>query len=473
MRMNLRHAAQAMGASCGQGIPDVVVTGISFDSRKTCSGDLFFCLSGARTDGHDHAGQALERGAAAIVATRDLADRTGQALVLRVKDAEQALGLLAHAWRDASHARVVGISGSAGKTTVKEMLAQVCALTGKTCRNHMNWNNQIGLPASMLACEGNEAFWVLEAGISRPGDMDVLGRILAPDVVVLVNAGAAHLAGLGGTAQVAAAKADLLHHLRPDGRGVVNQDCALLWEASQKRGADLVGFSLRNPAADVYSPGLYNMGNGISGMQIDLRGQPLVLSWPERQTPHPENVLACAAAGMVLGLNSEVIRQGLAMPVQVPGRFTVHDAGAWTLVDDTYNANPLSMAAALHRVHALAGERPLVCVLGDMLELGEQAGEAHRDLGQKLAEAGCRAVLYCGEFGQEVRAGLNAGLNVGSKADDKGTHGPGHFAAFAGSAQFLELWKRLPLDQGIVLFKGSRGGAMEQYLETLRRELRS
>jgi UDP-N-acetylmuramoyl-tripeptide--D-alanyl-D-alanine ligase len=472
MRMRLCHIAEILGLEEPTGSGGLLITGVGIDSRDIRPGDLFFCLPGERSDGHHHAAQAVDNGAVAVVATRAVPELAGRAPVLVLRDGittQAALGEVASVWRERFGGRVVGVTGSAGKTTVKEMLAQVCSGAGTTCRNRLNWNNQIGLPLSLMSCSGAENFWVMEAGISRPGDMDELGVILRPDLAVLLNAGSAHLAELGGIAGVAAAKARLVAYLRPEGRALVNRDCPELWRESQVLTDRIHGFSTQDPDAEFWCGALFGIGSDRMGLEMRLQGRSLTLSWPTERTPVAQNVLATAAAATLLGIDLKAIQEGLIADLPLPGRFNVERHGAWVLVDDTYNANPLSMRLALNRARALAEGRRLICVLGDMLELGASAKAEHRELGRVLGGV-CPEVYYHGGHGADVRDGL--------VAEEAATR----FIECETPEHFLEVWRRSAMtgetvggaDQdesgGVILFKGSRAGKMETYLEALRRE---
>ncbi|SDB09904.1 UDP-N-acetylmuramoyl-tripeptide--D-alanyl-D-alanine ligase [Desulfonatronum thiosulfatophilum] len=462
MRLTLRWMADVLDVPFAGEVSETVISGICIDSRRVRPGELFVCLPGTRTDGHDHAPLAVENGAAAVLATKELPGIADRVPVLVVSDGVAALGELARAWRKMFRGKVIGVTGTAGKTTVKELLSQVCSLAGPTCKNQMNWNNQIGLPMSILSCSGQAEYWVLEAGISRPGDMDELGLILQPDMALLINAGAAHLAELGCVEQVAKAKARLTNYLRPGGIALTNRDCPDLWRESLTYGRQVHGFSVQDSGADFYSGGQTCTPSGDVHMELRLQGRNMELTWTAGQAPVAENVLAVAAAATLLGIDSESIQHGLTTPMNLQGRFAVQRHGNWTIIDDTYNANPLSMALALDRARRLAGEGHLVCVLGDMLELGEVASDEHRKLGRLLAEKGCSVVFYHGRHFPDVSSGLEE------------CSWQGRLVPADSPAEFLDQWRQwvtLICGAGVVLFKGSRASGMETYYDVLRTEL--
>jgi UDP-N-acetylmuramoyl-tripeptide--D-alanyl-D-alanine ligase len=446
--------AEVFGVVAGQML-DKVLTGAAMDSRLVRPGDLFFCLPGTRVDGHDFAAQALRAGAAAVVANRRLPVAQAFGPILVVADTVRALGELGRAWRMLTSAKVVGVTGSAGKTTVKEMLAQVCSLAGETRKNHLNWNNQIGLPMSLLSCTGQEAFWVMEAGISRPGDMDELGHILTPDLALVTNVGPAHLETLGSVAGVARAKASLLGYLTKGGAALVNQDYEELWQAAKQRLPSVYGFSTRDVGAEFYGRRLLDDTAGNVRMELVLGGRRLHLQWPKPEAPMLENALAVAGTAALLGIDDLMIEQGLLKACVAQGRFQISRHGGWLFIDDTYNANPLSMSVALSRARELAGSTPLVCVLGDMLELGGESIRAHQELGRKLAQAECTAVLFHGQHARDVLNGLS---------EEAWT---GRFLALNSPAALCDAWKEIKTTQGVVLFKGSRSKAMETFFNAL------
>jgi len=449
MNMTLQDIADAMGASIDQD-HERVIRRVSIDSRAVQSGDLFFCIVGQKLDGHEFARQAVDNGAVAVVAS------TPQDLsvpVLLVRDTTLALGRLARCWRERSAARVVGVSGSAGKTTVKEMLAQVLSLHGSASKNFRNLNNQIGLPLSILEMSGQEDFWVLELGISRPGDMDELGYILAPDAALLINIGGCHLEGLGSLAGVAEQKSVLLDHVRTGGFACVSADYPLLARECAKRSLRKVTFSGCGAVADYSCTGQESVPDGILYV---LRAKGRDIRLHVSSTVHvPENVAAVTAMAMELGVPPRTIEAGLASFSPVAQRFVQNRVGSWLFIDDTYNANPVSMAQSIREAERIAQGRRLVLVLGEMRELGEDSARAHSELGSLVASTSATHCFFYGRHVSDVQSGL-------------GGYG-GVFAAVNSGEELLQAVAGLRGEGGVMLFKGSRGCRMEQYYSFMER----
>ncbi len=462
MRLSHNEIAAHLGHAA---LPDDFwVTSVVTDSREVTPGALFVCLPGERADGHDFAGMARERGAVALLASRPL---PGAGLpVLLVPDTVKALGQIAALWRGRTTARVVAVTGTAGKTTLKETLAQVLSTRGRTARNAMNRNNQIGMPCSVLAAEGNEAFWVMEAGISREGDMDELAPVLRPDLAVILNVGAGHTAGLGKKG-VAWHKARLLAHLAPRGLGLVSADYPDLVREARASGAPLRFFSAAGKAVEYRAayvgPAPENQGAARGIYRLWLNGETCEVLAPFRGEYGAENSIAAAAAAHLLGLSPEEIAEGFARATLPPQRFSQSRLGAWELIDDTYNANPLSMRRMLEAAAEQARGRTFVAVLGEMGELGEAADAMHEQLGRHLARLKPAAVIWKGGHAREMRAGLA-----------RGGYG-GLYWPVDGVETFISAWKaflrgaRPEQDRGgVLLFKGSRCNRLEELLAALR-----
>ncbi len=451
MRLSLSDIAAALRLALPEGADGVVVTRAVVDSRQAGAGDLFACLPGERVDGHDYAAKAVANGASAVLAARPL-EGLGVPVLL-VADVLAALGELARFARLRAGARVVAVTGSAGKTTLKEMIAQVLSSRFAVAKNHKNFNNQLGLPLTILGAAGNEDWWVLELGISRPGDMEELGAVALPDVVVIHNIGPAHLEGLGSIAGVGKAKAALVGFVREGGVAVVNRCYPELWKAAEAHGRPLVSLSTDAAVpADVTCLWQGAAGPGMGRFELNVRGEALTCELPYPGAHFAENVGAAFAVAALAGFSPAETAAALAAPVSVEGRFCCREAGCLTLIDDTYNANPLSMRRAIESAAQMAAGRSLVLVLGDMLELGEGSAEEHRALGRFIAKHPASAVIWRGSQAEAVRLGLGNGS------------WPGRFAAATDADGFTAAWKAAIPAKGVVLFKGSRSCRMEEFL---------
>lgn len=449
MKMSLLEIARALGASVDVE-PGPMVSRVCIDSRGVQAGDLFFCIVGHNLDGHEFARQAVEAGACAVVADRPLPLSVP---VLLVRDTTRALGRLARFWREKTKAKVIGVTGSAGKTTVKEMLAGVLSRAGRTGKNFRNLNNQIGLPLSILEMNGDEDFWVLELGISRPGDMDDLGYILAPDAALVVNIGPCHLEGLGSLSGVAREKSILLDYVRPGGFACANTDYAALREACATRQTRVVSFSGQGSQA-AYACREKNVDSQGISYVLHTPAKEVVLRLPA-QVNVAENVTAVTAMSLELGLDVSVIAAGLAEYEPAPQRFVVNRVGSWTFIDDTYNANPVSMACSLAEAVRLSAGRRLVLVLGEMRELGADAAQEHRRLGERIAATAATHCFFFGENAMHVREGLD-GFS-------------GEFIPVSTPEDLLGPMQQLRLEEGLAFFKGSRGCKMENFYAALER----
>ncbi len=451
MRLSYEAVCRALSVTPDPAFAGMEICGAGMDSRKIEPGQLFVCIPGARVDGHAYAGAAITSGAAAVLAERRPDDLPADAPCILVPDSVAALGTLAAFARETTGAFVVGVTGTAGKTTVKEVLAQMLALRGPTAKNPMNLNNNIGLPLSILNAEGTEEFWVLEAGISKPRDMDELGAILRPDLAVILNAGAGHTEGLGAK-KTAHYKARLLHWLSPEGRGLVSADYPDLVRECRDMRHSTVFFSADGKQV-TYRAAYSGAAGGRGLYRLWLDGLPLDVETPFRGRYGAENTIAIAAAAHMLGLTPEEITRGFAEAHLPAQRFAYRLCGPWLLIDDSYNANPLSCRRMLEAAVETAQGSPLICVMGEMGELGDLAEEEHEALGRALACAQPKVVFWKGGHAEAVRAGLER------------EHYSGAFIPLCGAEEFAALFANMDLSGGIVLFKGSRSNRLEELVK--------
>lgn len=448
MKMTLQEISVAL-KSVGDmnGSEKIEISRVQTDSRLVRPGDLFICLCGQTMDGHNFVDQAAANGAAAIVSHNPMPDFSVP--VMLVEDTLRALGRLGRYWRMKTGGTVIAITGSAGKTTTKEMLSAVLEKAHSVGKNYKNWNNQIGLPLSILKFSGNEKFWVLELGINNPSDMDELGEIVCPDQAVLLNVGPCHLQGLGSVEGVARSKAVLLDHLQGPKKAFVCKDYPLLEKEVELR-SDInpVWFSCQeNPAQYILKhkgPGQYQMKDDDGSVTFD--------SMPGGEM-YCENIAAVWAVSRQAGIEADQIINALKQFSFPEQRFCVQDCGSWTIIDDTYNANPLSMNRAINAARSLAGDRDLFLVIGDMAELGSKEVSAHQELGRLISKAGCRKVFFHGKNSGNVASGLENGVRT-------------NFFEIRNPAHFKHVLDTQDCRDGVVLFKGSRSSRMERFVSS-------
>lgn len=401
MMTTLQHAAESMHGQL-EGT-DRIFDGVSTDTRTLQSGELFVALDGPNFRGTDFVPQAREKGAAGAVVHAHVENSLPQ---IRVRDTRVALGALGASWRREQAAIVVGITGSNGKTTLKEMTAACLAQAGPTLATAGNLNNDIGMPLMLTRIEQQHRFVVLEMGANHAGEIAYLTSLAEPDVVAITNAGAAHLEGFGSVDGVARAKGEILGGRSRPGVAVLNADDEYfdVWRAMAKD-IDIVTFGITKPA-DVSATEIRADGQGANfELQIDGRSLEVRLSLPGRH--NVRNACAAAAIARSLGLAAEQIQVGLERVRPVSGRLEPR-AGlkGSTLFDDSYNANPLSVAAAAEFLASLDGRAWLV--LGDMGELGEDSARLHHDVGHAVKQAGVDRLFATGELSRNATAAFGA-----------------------------------------------------------------
>jgi len=376
---------------------DARFVGVSIDSRALSAGELFVAIKGDRFDGHDFVADVAGGGAAGVLAHRFQEAALPQVLV---SDTGLALGQLAAAWRQGFDIPVIAVTGSNGKTTVKEMLASIMGRSGPVLSTRGNRNNEIGLPLTLLELAEEHRSAVIEMGANHPGEIAGLTALARPTVGLVTNAGIAHLEGFGSPEGVARAKGELLAGLPVGGAAVINtdQEYAGLWKLLAGT-REVVSFGLGRDArftASGVAQGIRKGQPWLSFSMITPLGSfPVELNFAG--THNVMNALAAAAAATAAGAGIDDIRDGLRATHQVAGRLQLlsRNGGGW-LIDDTYNANPISARAAMEFAATLGGRRWLV--LGDMGELGPQAATMHHELGLIAGELGFERIYSCGEL---------------------------------------------------------------------------
>jgi len=444
MNATLSFAAEAMqGTLHGD---DRRFDGVSTDSRSIQNGELFVALSGPNFDGNKFVSQARAKGAAGAVVSSIAKEDVTQ---IAVEDTRVALGQLGAAWREIHSLTVIGVTGSNGKTTLKEMLASCLSSVAPTLATQGNLNNDIGMPLMMSRIDESHQFAVLEMGANHAGEIAYLTSLAKPDVVVITNAAAAHLEGFGSIEGVARAKAEILQGETRPTIAVLNADDEYYsYWMSHVEGVDVLSFGL-NEDADIRADQI-ETDKGQTHFTLHLLDTKLELTLPLAGAHNVRNACAAAAVATALDVQPEIIKEALESVNPVAGRMQPLDGknGA-TLFDDSYNANPLSVIVAAEFLASLPGEGWFV--LGDMFELGEDAETIHHDVGESIHRAGIDRLFTFGELSREAASGFGEGAASFDSIDNLIA------SLSAGLAGEVNL-----------LVKGSRGMRMERVVDALR-----
>ena len=430
-----------------------VIDGAAIDSRAVRGGEVFFAFPGSQVDGHRFVPDALARGAAAAVIQEDVPTPPSGALI-RVEDTFKALHDLARFVRTRVPKKLVGITGSAGKTTTKELLAAILASHFEVYWTPGNLNNLYGFPLSLLNVPDGTEWMVAEMGMSTPGELRQLSLLGRPDAAVFTVVRPVHLEFFGTVQAIAEAKSEILAGLAPDGFIVANADDPEVTRIAKRHGARVVWYAIQSRAADVRARGLSAETGAIgSRFMLEAGGQSQEVRLPLHGLYNVENCLAAAACAWALGLSLEEIAAAVAKVRPASMRGVVHRAaGGYTLVDDSYNSNPDAVGKALESAGALEGDRR-VAVLGDMRELGPEAPRFHREAGERAARLGFSPVVAVGELSRELAAGARAG---------------GAETVWLPDAAAAADWAAGELRKGdVVLVKASRGVGLDRVVKRL------
>ena len=468
--MTARNVAAAMNGRLVLGSPDARIDTVSIDSRTVQAGDLFFAIHGERFDGHEFVAGAIGSGAAGVVVhradsvevARDAADVGPSPVVIQVEDTTRALQALARDVRRQSGARVVAITGSAGKTTTKEVTAAFLALRYRTFRNKGNLNNHIGLPLSLLELRTRPEMAVVELGMSAPGEIRTLVAIAEPDVRVWTNVGEAHLESFPSVDAIADAKAEILEGADRDACLVMNADDARVVERTRTFAGRVRSFGIEKPA-DVWATNVDD--RGLDGMRakVDIGkafgdASSVTLEIPLLGRANLANVLAGMAVALDAGvpLPALVERAATLSPASHRGEVSRLASGV-TVLDDAYNANPLAVRRALEVIASEPHARRRVAVLGEMLELGPESVRLHEECGRAAVRSKIDVLVTVGKESARAlgEAAVAAGLPRAAV-----TH-------FADSTAAADAVAALVQPGDVVLVKGSRGVRLERVVERL------
>ena len=437
-RITLGQAAAWCGGYVAPEFAQVSFAGANIDSRKIENGQLFVALEGVR-DGHDFIDAAMKKGAVAVLGKRAPA---GVPLLV-TEDARVALGRIAAGYRQASGMQVVGVTGSMGKSTTKEMVA--CVLDGDyiVSKTPANFNNDLGMPMAILAMPEDTQVAVLEMGMSHFGEIAYLSGIARPDAAVIINVGTMHMENLGSPEGVLQAKLEILEGMGPDAKAFFCGDSPMLWSARETLQRPVTWFGADNPACQVRASQIC-LDDGVS-FRVSSEAGAFNLALALEGRHYVTDALAAVAVGLAFGVTPERIAHRLGTFRNMAGRQEIFNAKGFHIIRDCYNAGPESMAAALAVLGRRSGRR--IAVLGDMLELGAVEQEAHRTVG-RIASENADAVLAYGPLSRFVQEG------AGEKC-----------RTFTDREAMAEALRSLARPGDTLLFKGSHGMHMEIVLD--------
>jgi len=431
-----------------------VCTGVSTDSRTVRAGDCFFAVAGENFDGHDYLRDAFAKGAACAVVerdieTKDFADKS----VLRVRDTIEALGIFAGWYRRQAGFRVVAVTGSAGKTTTKQIVYHVLSRTFRVHCSPKSFNNNIGVPLTLLGAGRDTEIVVAELGSNHPGEISHLARITSPDIAVVTNVHPAHLEGFGDIWTIVREKLSIAEGLGPDGVLIVNGDFKMLVDACRTGGREFLTFG-KSDGSDYRAIDI--RPDGCAG-RFTINGTEVCL--PLAGFGNIENALAAWAVCSRFGIEiSDFARAVKTLPA-VSMRTEILYIGTLTILNDCYNANPASMKNALEILAGFdsAGRGRKVFICGEMAELGRQTEKLHAELGTHIAEAGVKLVLSVGPF-----AKIAAEAAKTSAEDDL------QIKYFEDTSSVCNKLHEFIQDYDIILVKGSRTASLERAVEKLK-----
>lgn len=454
MKLDIRFLCKAVQGSIINGDPNISFSGVSTDSRSVLPGQVFFALEGKKHDGHQYVNQAFSRGAAAAVVSKVGNKYKEQPLIL-VSDTIHALQQLAKDYRSLFNIPLAAVTGSVGKTTTKEILAQCLESTYVTLKTQGSFNNEIGLPLTLLNLKEYHQIGVVELGMRGLGEIRTLAEVAQPTVAIITNVEPVHLETMGSLEKIAQAKCEVLSVLSGGSFAVINGDNTLLLAEADKY--DCVKYTFGyNESCDFHIEKV-TVRQEMMEIRADFRGQEELLNFPLPAASLALDVVAAASVCYLLGLNMAKVKQALLDYKPSGNRLNISTSKTGrVLINDTYNANPLSMSAALEVGLKLRKQGQFIAVLGDMFELGSYEKEGHILVGKKAAEIGVDLLITIGERARQIGEGAKS---AGMAADK--------VKCFPDKTAALDCIKQSAKPGDTILFKASRGMELEKVIDEL------
>lgn len=450
-KISCRDIFNAVSAKGYLGSLDILVKDISTDSRKIPEGCLFIPLKGERFDGHAFLYKALKIGAACALSSEGADDVPGKTIIL-VEDTGKALRDLAAWYRSQFDIPIVGITGSVGKTSTKDMVASVLGQKLNILKTQGNFNNEIGLPLTVFNLEDVHQAAVLEMGMNNFGEIHRLSSIAKPSLAVITNIGVSHIENLGSRENILKAKLEILDGMGENSTLFINGDDELLSTVKNKKDVKIVTFGI-HADCDFKALDIRNRGEKGISFSVIVNGASYGVDIPVPGMHNVYNALAGIGVGLSLGLSMQQILNGIASFSPGKMRMNITNTGIYKVINDTYNASPQSMEAALKVLSDIGGTNRKVAILGDMLELGDYSQKGHKDVGRICAE-NADILIACGTSSEET---VNGALEAGMKGD--------RVYYYKTTQEAVSNIKNILKTGDVILVKGSRGMKMEEIAE--------
>lgn len=432
-------------------ISDIEASAVVIDSRKATDGAVFIATRGERVDGHDYIDMAMEAGALGVIC-EEIPKTPGVPYIL-VKDSFIALKQIAKYYRSCLDIKVVGITGSVGKTSTKEFVASVLSQKYSVCKTQGNFNNEVGLPLTVLSIREEHEIAVLEMGISDFGEMTRLSEIAKPDICVMTNIGQCHLENLGSREGILKAKSEIFTFMNPNGYAVLCGEDDYLNTIGEKGGHEPLRYGF-DSSDTVYGDEIVHQGLLGSDVTIHMNGKAFRVNVPLPGIHMILNALAAVTVASIFDLDISEIQKGIASVPSVSGRSHIMHTRHYTLVDDCYNANPVSMKAAIDLLTTAKGRK--VAILGDMKELGEDEARFHYEVGQYVAQKDIDVLICIGDLAKDMAAGA-----TGSRGGMKGIYW------FASKEEAEDAFEELLQSGDNILLKASHSMKFEEIISEL------
>ncbi|MBO4400431.1 MAG: UDP-N-acetylmuramoyl-tripeptide--D-alanyl-D-alanine ligase [Selenomonadaceae bacterium] len=430
---------------------EIFFSGVTTDSRKIVEGSLFVALKGENFNGEDFAQDAIKKGAAAVLVSKGAKNISG--IALKVDDTLTAYQQIAASWRSRFNIPVVAITGSSGKTTTKDLTAAVLSGLGKVCKTAANFNNEIGVPMTLLELDVTHKAAVVEIGMRGLHQIETLARYVKPTIGTVINVNETHIEILGSVENIARAKAELVEAIPSGGTVILNADnpYTLNMKNLAASGVKVITYALKNPA-DLTAENI-SIDSGATEFTLNYGGARYDFEIPIIGRHNVSNALAAVAAGLSVGLTIDEIKRGISSLVTTRMRFEVIRRDGIIIVNDAYNASPASMRASIKTVAEIYASRK-IAVLADMLELGEISKKAHREIGAELAANNFDTLIVLGELGKFIADGArDAGLKNIFVAENH-----------ENAAKKVHAVQR---EGDVILFKASHGMHLEKVIELI------